>query len=159
MAESMLSVDVESEVDWPLCGEELAPDRFTIRVLEAAARFIDVCGEVSVLFVSDEAIHELNRTYRNVDRPTDVLSFAMQEGDAFPDMDEILPMLGDIVVSMDTAIRQAEAYEHSVERELAFLLVHGFLHLNGFDHADEASEQVMFGYQEEILKGLGLART
>lgn len=141
-----------------MSGSNQEPDKFSARVLQAAADYLEIAGEVSVVFVNDEAIHELNRTYRKVDRPTDVLSFAMQEGDEFPEVDDELPVLGDIVVSVDTALRQAEAYGHSAERELAFLLVHGFLHLNGFDHETEEDERVMFGHQEEILKQIGLVR-
>lgn len=152
-----LEVDVESQVEWPL-SSATAPEVWTARILEAAAAKLDVEGEVSVLYVDDETIHELNRTYRQVDRATDVLSFAMQEGDAFPEFEDALPVLGDIVVSVETAQAQAQSYEHSLERELAFLLVHGFLHLNGFDHEDEPSERHMFGLQEEILAGLGITR-
>ncbi|MFD1677813.1 rRNA maturation RNase YbeY [Alicyclobacillus fodiniaquatilis] len=149
-------VDVETEIPWPLTDVESTV--FTERVLTAAAQKLSIYGEVSVRFVDDATIHELNRTYRAVDRPTDVLSFAMLEGDeSFPIVDEIV-MLGDIVVSVDTAKVQADEYGHSLERELAFLLVHGFLHLNGYDHQDDESEREMFGLQEEILQSLGLQR-
>ncbi|WP_206830894.1 rRNA maturation RNase YbeY [Alicyclobacillus fructus] len=156
---SRLSIDVTCEVDWPLAPPHGDAHAFVQRVLEAAAERIEVRGEVSVLFVDDEAIHELNRTYRQVDRPTDVLSFPMNEGEELADPDEAEPMLGDIVVSVDRAREQAESYGHSLERELAFLLVHGFLHLNGYDHEDEAGEREMFGLQEEILQGIGLTRS
>nr|WP_237700111.1 rRNA maturation RNase YbeY [Alicyclobacillus acidocaldarius] len=146
------------EVDWPLAPPYGDAQAFVERVLEVAAERIGVQGEVSVLFVDDDAIHELNRAYRQVDRPTDVLSFPMNEGEALADPDEVEPMLGDIVVSVDRAREQAEAYGHSLEREMAFLLVHGFLHLNGYDHEDEAGEREMFGLQEEILQGIGLPR-
>jgi probable rRNA maturation factor len=149
-------VDVETEIPWPLTDVESTV--FTERVLTAAAQKLSIYGEVSVRFVDDATIHELNRTYRAVDRPTDVLSFAMLEGDeSFPIVDEIV-MLGDIVVSVDTAKVQADEYGHSLERELAFLLVHGFLHLNGYDHQDDESEREMFGLQEDILQSLGLQR-
>jgi len=154
-----LSIDVTCEVEWPLTPSHGDAQAFVERVLEAAAERIGVRGEVSVLFVNDDAIHELNRTYRQVDRPTDVLSFPMNEGEELADPDEVDPMLGDIVVSVDRAREQAEAYGHSLEREVAFLLVHGFLHLNGYDHEDEAGEREMFGLQEEILQGIGLARS
>ncbi|WAH38549.1 rRNA maturation RNase YbeY [Alicyclobacillus dauci] len=157
MSESThLVVEVETQVPWPLSEQDATA--FTDKVLSAAANHLGISGEVSVLFVDDATIHELNRTYRSVDRPTDVLSFAMQEGDEFPDLDGPT-MLGDIVVSIDKAKEQADAYGHSLERELAFLLVHGFLHLNGYDHQDEQSEQEMFGLQEEILVELGLVRS
>ncbi|MCL6487846.1 MAG: rRNA maturation RNase YbeY [Alicyclobacillus mali] len=154
-----LSIDVTCEVEWPLDPPNADPQAFVERVLEAAAERIGVRGEVSVLLVDDGAIHELNRTYRQVDRPTDVLSFPMNEGVALADPDDVDPILGDIVVSVDRARDQAGAYGHSLAREMAFLLVHGFLHLNGFDHEDEAGEREMFGLQEEILLGIGLARS
>jgi probable rRNA maturation factor len=145
----IVGVDVRVEDAPPAVTDEA----FVTRVLAAAAARIEVSGEVSVSFVSDEEIHELNRTYRNVDRPTDVLSFAMEEEFA-----PGLRVLGDIVVSLPTARRQAEAYGHGLEREVAFLLVHGFLHLNGYDHETEADEERMFALQEEVLADVGLTR-
>ncbi|MBM7097104.1 rRNA maturation RNase YbeY [Bacillus sp. H-16] len=113
-------------------------------------------AEVSVTFVTDEKIHELNRDYRGIDRPTDVLSFALNEGeDEFPlfEEGEVVPdLLGDIVISVQKAREQAEEYGHTFERELGFLAVHGFLHLIGYDHQTEEEEQEMFKLQEEILK-------
>jgi probable rRNA maturation factor len=156
MENTTFSVGVETQVPWPL--EDVDVEEFTTRVLTAAAQRMNITGEVSVMYVNDETIHELNRTYRDVDRPTDVLSFAMQEGeDSFPEIDE-LPMLGDIIVSVEKAQEQAVAYGHAVKREMAFLLVHGFLHLIGYDHQDEEAEREMFGLQEEILVQLGLPR-
>ncbi|GLG00299.1 endoribonuclease YbeY [Alicyclobacillus hesperidum subsp. aegles] len=157
-AEHRLAIGVECEVDWPWSDAGKDPQSFVQRVLEAAANRLDIEGEVSVLFVDDETIHELNRTYRQVDRPTDVLSFAMLEGEETPQPEGELPVLGDIVVSIDTAKVQAESYGHSLEREMAFLLVHGFLHLNGYDHAEPDEEREMFALQEEILQGIGLSR-
>jgi probable rRNA maturation factor len=126
-------------------------------------------GEVMLSFVNDEEIHQLNKEYRNIDRPTDVLSFAMQEeSDEELDIiyeveneDEILPfegVLGDIIISTERAKSQSEEYGHSLERELGFLFVHGFLHLIGYDHQDEASEAVMTEKQEAVLRLAGLNR-
>lgn len=119
-------------------------------------------SEVCVSVVHNDRIHELNRDYRNQDRPTDVLSFALTEqGDGEIEIigDESLPnVLGDIVISIDKAKEQAEAYGHSFERELAFLTVHGFLHLLGYDHMTEEDEKIMFQKQEEILNAYGLQR-
>lgn len=126
---------------------------FTERVLDAAAQWLGVSGEVSVSFVDDSEIHELNRTYRDVDRPTDVLSFPMDDGDT-----GTVPLLGDIVVSIQTALRQAAEYGHSPERETGFLLVHGFLHLTGFDHDTKEHELEMFRLQDEVLEHIGLRR-
>jgi probable rRNA maturation factor len=151
-----LHIDVDYRTDIP---EGVTIDQaFVAQVLEAAAARIEEKGEVSVSFVSDEEIHELNREYRGVDRPTDVLSFALDEGEAFPTGDAEQRMLGDIVISVPRAVEQASEYGHSTTREIAFLLVHGFLHLCGYDHEDEASEREMFGLQEEILDTLGIQR-
>lgn len=156
----MLTVDLDIRTDVP---DTLGIDEaFVSRILIAAAKHQGIDGEVSVSVVDDEEIHELNRTWRNVDRPTDVLSFALTEGDedevAF--LDETAPetMLGDIIISLPTAIRQAESYGHSVAREFGFLLVHGFLHLIGFDHDTADKEAEMFGLQETILDEVGLSR-
>ncbi|MCL6516356.1 rRNA maturation RNase YbeY [Alicyclobacillus sp.] len=150
-----MSVSVEIDVRHPLPPGVDEP--LVARVLEAAGRQEGVAGEVSVSFVGDDEIHELNRRYRGVDRPTDVLSFSLLEGEPMPD-GEADPMLGDIVVSVPTAVRQADAYGHSVRREIAFLLVHGFLHLIGYDHPDETSEREMMDRQERVLRALGLTR-
>lgn len=148
------TLDVRTELPSESIGEE-----FVRKVLLKAGERLETSGEVSVSYVTDEEIHELNRDYRNVDRPTDVLSFAFREGDDFIEMpDNDVELLGDIVISIPTAIRQAEEYGHSMEREVGFLLVHGFLHLIGYDHGDEESEREMFGLQDEVLDALGLTR-
>ncbi|WP_155836105.1 rRNA maturation RNase YbeY [Alicyclobacillus herbarius] len=156
MSDHRLIVDLDIRVNM-----DEAPDvdeAFVARVLEAAATRLDVSGEVSVSLVDDAEIHELNHTYRGIDRPTDVLSFSLSEGEEMPlPPGEPVPF-GDIVISMPTAVRQAAEYGHTVYREVAFLLVHGFLHLNGYDHQDEASERQMFTIQEEVLADLGLTR-
>lgn len=105
-------------------------------------------GEVSILFTDDERIHELNRLYRNVDRPTDVLSFPLEE--------EIF--LGDIAISISKAKEQAEAYGHSFRRELYFLIMHGFYHLLGYDHETPEDERKMFSKQEQVLSHFGITR-
>lgn len=126
-------------------------------------------GEVSLTFTNDEEIHKLNLEYRGIDRPTDVLSFAMQEDgkdelgiifevESEDETDPISGMLGDIIISVDTAKAQSEEYGHSLEREIGFLFVHGFLHLIGYDHQDERSEAEMTAKQEAILNQAGLSR-
>ena len=134
-------------------------------VLDTAAQRLDLKGEIemSCTIVDDEEIHIINRDYRGFDRPTDVISFAIN--DESPDEEEIkewpedLPYeLGDLLISLDTAKRQAEEYTHSLERELGFLACHGFLHLNGYDHMEPEDEKVMFGLQREILDAYGLKR-
>lgn len=126
-------------------------------------------GEVALTFIDDEGIHALNRDYRGIDRPTDVLSFAMQEDgtdeldiifevDDEEEADPLSGMLGDIIISVDRALAQSEEYGHSLEREIGFLFVHGFLHLMGYDHQDEASEAEMTAKQEAVLQQAGLTR-
>ncbi|TKH42192.1 rRNA maturation RNase YbeY [Paenibacillus sp. FSL R10-2782] len=139
-------------------------------LLEEAGKVEGVTeGEVALTFVNDEQIHELNREYRGIDRPTDVLSFAMKEtldeeleiiyepDDGGP-LDDVPDVLGDIIISVQTAQAQSEEYGHSIEREIGFLFVHGFLHLLGYDHQDEASEAEMMGKQEAVLAQVGLTR-
>ena len=117
--------------------------------------------EVSVTFTDDASIHELNKKFRGVDRPTDVLSFPLFDyaGESEePPVDELLGMLGDVVLSLETAARQAEEYGHSFEREVAFLTVHSMLHLLGYDHeTGEEDEREMRAKQTKIMSDLGLA--
>lgn len=119
-------------------------------------------SELSVTFVSNEEIQELNRSYRGKDTPTDVISFAMEEmgeGETEIAGAENLPrMLGDIVISIEMAQQQAEEYGHTYLRELGFLTVHGFLHLLGYDHMTVEDEKRMFKRQEDILNSYGLER-
>lgn len=118
-------------------------------------------AEMSITFVDNAEIQVINRNYRQKDVPTDVISFAMQEegeGEQQIIGEEIPIVYGDIIISVDKAKEQAEDYGHSVERELGFLALHGFLHLLGYDHMNEAEEKKMFGRQEEILNGFGLKR-
>ncbi|HLR54643.1 MAG TPA: rRNA maturation RNase YbeY [Pseudogracilibacillus sp.] len=114
--------------------------------------------ELSISIVTNNEIKELNRLYRHLDEPTDVLSFEMDH--PMEDlMDEGIPvMMGDIVISMEKTNEQAERYNHSFERELSFLTVHGFLHLMGYTHDNKEEERVMFEKQEAILKEFRLER-
>ncbi|MBQ4573930.1 MAG: rRNA maturation RNase YbeY [Clostridia bacterium] len=121
---------------------------------------IEDAAEVSVTLVDNARIHELNLEHRDVDRPTDVLSFPMFEDEGL-DEDEALGelILGDIVLSLERAKEQAEEYGHSFERECAFLCVHSVLHLLGYDHEiSEEEEKEMFAKQEAILQELGITR-
>ena len=112
-------------------------------------------SEASLALVSDEEIRGLNRQYRQIDSSTDVLSFLMGE----PNFETEAMVLGDIIISFPTASRQAAKYGHSLERELAFLTVHGMLHLLGYDHKDKQEEGIMFAKQEQILQKTGIVRT
>lgn len=133
-----------------------------LELLQTAANMEELAeGEISVTFVTNEEIQKLNRTYRGKDQPTDVLSFPMYEADEIEIevYDEMEPLLlGDIVISIPRAKEQAGDFGHSFERELGFLLVHGFLHLLGYDHHDEQAEKTMFAKQEDILAKHGLIR-
>lgn len=115
--------------------------------------------EVDITLVDDDAIHELNRTYRGIDRPTDVLSFALDEGEEEPEVDddEIEHLLGDVIISAPTAVRQGEEYGHGLEREMTYLAVHGMLHLLGYDHMEEKDKLIMRKREEEVLRRLDLA--
>jgi probable rRNA maturation factor len=133
------------------------------KLLQHAAKVegIEEGSEVSVTFVTNEAIHEINREYRDKDQPTDVISFALEElgeGEIQIVGEDIPRILGDIIISTDRTREQAEEYGHSFERELGFLAVHGFLHLLGYDHMTEEDEKKMFGKQDEILGSFGLSR-
>ena len=117
-------------------------------------------AEISVRFVDDEIIHELNREYRHVDRSTDVLSFPLGVNGVYDiNHDTGAKILGDIVISMQHAVMQAELYGHSLQREIAFLTVHSMLHLLGYDHEAEGLERVRMREKEEaVLTQLGLKR-
>ena len=127
--------------------------------------------EVTVLLTNNEEIHEANKDFRNIDRPTDVLSFPMvdydfpadfslvnesPEGYLNPETDELL--LGDIMVSVDKVYSQAEEYGHGIKREFAFLIAHSMLHLLGYDHIEDEERAVMEAKQEAILETLGITR-
>ena len=104
--------------------------------------------EFNIIIVDNEYIHKLNRDYRKIDRPTDVITFALED---YEDIKLEHRMLGDIYISIDKAKSQAIEYGHSLKRELCFLTTHGFLHLLGYDHILKEDEKVMFSLQEEIL--------
>lgn len=158
-------------LDWHNTSGEPIPDDWLDKlkvILHKAGRIEGIrSGEVSLTFTDDAGIRELNRTYRGIDRPTDVLSFPMRETSAgepaivWPDMEAENgedDLLGDVVISVPRAREQSEAYGHSLEREIGFLFVHGFLHLIGYDHDSEAAEKAMFEKQERILAEVGLTR-
>ncbi|MCR4258436.1 rRNA maturation RNase YbeY [Streptococcus uberis] len=128
--------------------------------------------EMSVTFVTNERSHELNLEYRDTDRPTDVISleykpespilFDERDLEENPDLAEMLSefdaYIGELFISIDKAKEQAQEYGHSFEREMGFLAVHGFLHINGYDHYTPEEEKEMFTLQEEILTAYGLTR-
>ena len=113
--------------------------------------------EFNVIIINNEEIHKINKEYRGIDRPTDVISFALEDyKDIKYENDYIL--LGYIYISIDKVKEQAKEYGHSEKRELAFLAVHGLLHLLGYDHMEKEDEKVMFSKQELILDGYGITK-
>lgn len=143
------------------------------KVIEAAMEYEDCPyeAEVGIILTDNAAISKINLEQRKMDGPTDVLSFPMQEypapadfskleeqtADAFhPETGELL--LGDIIISVEKVMEQAEKYGHSIERELGFLVAHSMLHLFGYDHIKEDEAKKMEKKQEEILQGIGLTR-
>jgi probable rRNA maturation factor len=133
------------------------------QVIEAVGEELELEDniEVSIALVDDATIQELNRDYRNLDCPTDVLSFALDEeelGDTPFVEGGDTHLLGDIVISLERTFRQAQEYGHSFERELAFLTVHGMLHLLGYDHEEEDDTKEMRALEKTILKKLKLTR-
>ena len=129
-----------------------------LKVLDSALKKENLDNvSFNLIIVDNEYIHELNKTYRNIDRETDVITFALEDEDSLViGTDERI--LGDIYISIDKARSQAEEYGHGLLRELAFLAVHGFYHLLGYDHMTEDDEKVMFKKQEEVLSEYGISR-
>lgn len=126
--------------------------------------------EVNVVLTGNEEIHQVNKEFRNIDRPTDVLSFPMIDYDSpaeFDNLEDYMEyfnpetgelLLGDIMISLEQARKQAEEYNHSKEREIAFLTAHSMLHLCGYDHMEDDERMVMEEKQKEILEQLGITR-
>ena len=110
----------------------------------------------SVIIVDNNEIHKINKEYRNIDKETDVISFALEDDKTINDSP--IRVLGDIYISIDKAKSQALEYNHSLKRELCFLMTHGFLHLLGYDHMKKEDEEIMFPLQEKILEEYGVSR-
>ena len=174
-------VDIIDDQAYLAAGQE----KLLHEVIEAAAKYLNLPEgiELDLSIVSNEEIQVLNRDYRGLDKPTDVLSFALTEVTSefdvdfahlglteeaeetedleeteFEDEEDLPQHLGDIIIAYPRALEQAQDYGHSLDRELAFLAVHGFLHLNGYDHQTEEEAQEMFKIQEEVLTTYGLTR-
>lgn len=148
-----------SKVEIFISVEEEIPELKTVeRVLESAIKKEKLDNvSFNVIIVDNKYIHELNKTYRNIDRETDVITFALEDENSIviPDNERIL---GDIYISIDKAKEQAKEYGHSLLRELSFLAVHGFYHLLGYDHQTKEEEKIMFQKQEEVLEEYGITR-
>lgn len=110
----------------------------------------------NVIIVDNDSIHKINKEYRGIDRPTDVITFALEDNKQI-NMPEVR-VLGDIYISYDKVISQAKEYNHSIKREICFLAVHGFLHLLGFDHMNKHDEEIMFSKQELILNEANITK-
>ena len=122
------------------------------KIASSAEEKLDLADdlEISVTFMRSRSIHVINRDYRGIDRPTDVISFAARDG-LDPLVAEEEKDLGDIFINIDYARKQARLYGHSLRREISFLFTHGLLHCLGYDHMEEEEEKVMFALQDEIL--------
>lgn len=107
-------------------------------------------AEVSIIFVDAQEIHQINKEFRKIDRPTDVITFAALDGNDNFNWEETIE-LGDIFINQDAAIAQAKQYEHSLEREICFLFIHGLLHTLGYDHLTKEDEDKMFAIQSAVL--------
>lgn len=156
----MVALEIRNEQERVETDDKLVEllEKVTQKALERLG--MDDDPVVSLTFTDDPSIKELNRKWRGVDAPTDVLSFAMEEGedDGFFTPEGEARLLGDVVISLERAAAQADEYGHSFERETAYLLVHGILHLAGYDHEDEAGRAEMRALEEEVLEGLGITR-
>lgn len=130
--------------------------KYVVELLNRNSNF-----SLEVNLVDNETIHEINRDYRQIDRPTDVISFAFLdevEGELSINYGDNMFLLGEILISIDKAKEQAQEYGHSLHREICFLFIHGLLHLLGYDHQDEEQEKVMFELQNKILNNKGVLR-
>ena len=110
----------------------------------------------NIILVDTSEIQKINKTYRKIDKPTDVISFALEDNSNFKN--PVARMLGDIYICIPIAYEQAKTYEHSKIREICFLATHGILHLLGYDHMNKEEEEIMFNLQEELLSGYEIYR-
>ena len=141
--------------------EECREDYETIflQIIETTLKLesIECDVEVSCIICDNEKIHEINATYRQIDRPTDVISFALEDSEQYY-VEGQPRSLGDIFISYDKAIFQAKEYGHDLKREMCFLFTHGLLHLLGYDHIEKSDEEIMIKKQTEILNERGINR-
>ncbi|HIW25351.1 MAG TPA: rRNA maturation RNase YbeY [Firmicutes bacterium] len=150
----------DNRTDFEISGEIMeAVEKACLETLKYE-EFDEDC-EISLSFVTNEEIHQINRQFRNVDAPTDVLSFpqlTFEEGEEADVNENGEIVLGDIIISVERAKEQAEEYGHGLKREIAFLTVHSMLHLLGYDHMEKDEEEDMFRRQKEILEIAGIPR-
>lgn len=166
-----MTINIEDESKIRLCGVDT--EAVAARVIEASMDF-EGCpyeAEINLLLTDDETIHRINLEYRQIDSPTDVLSFPLVEYEAPSDFSRLEDgfcdcfnpetgelVLGDIIISMEKVMEQAEKYGHSQEREFAFLITHSMLHLFGYDHMEPEEAKVMEDKQTAILHSLNILR-
>ena len=122
-----------------------------LKIISDIEKGIDKEISISLILVDKEEIHQINKEYRGIDRPTDVISFCLED-------EEDSTYIGDIFVCIEKVYEQSEEYSHSKEREFAFLIIHGILHLLGYDHINKDDEAIMFEKQKELLKKIGYER-
>ena len=147
----MNSIEIINETSENIDIEDLK------NVIDFALKHENVSNAImNVIIIDNDKIHKINREYRGIDRPTDVISFALEDDKTFVDTD--FRVLGDIYISIDKVFEQSKAYGHSFRRELSFLTVHGILHLLGYDHMIKSDEEIMFKKQNDILNELGIIR-
>ncbi|MDE6952931.1 MAG: rRNA maturation RNase YbeY [Erysipelotrichales bacterium] len=152
-----MAIDFVYEDEMNLCEESY--EKQFLMIIETTLNHLNIEDDVelSCLLIDDKQIHEINKQYRDIDRSTDVISFALEDSEDF--MVEGMPRsLGDIFISVEHAMAQAKEYEHSLHREMCFLFTHGLLHLLGYDHMNEEDEKEMFSLQKEILGMLHIER-
>ena len=137
--------------------DEYVDETLLNKVADYAMKSEDVNnGVVNIIIVDNKKIREINKEYRKIDKETDVISFALEDDDTFIELP--IRVLGDIYISIDRVKLQAKDYGHSEKREICFLVVHGILHLLGYDHMNASDEKVMFSKQEKILDELDIRR-
>ena len=137
--------------------DEYVDETLLNKVADYAMKSEDVNnGVVNIIIVDNKKIREINKKYRGIDRETDVISFALEDDDTFIELP--IRVLGDIYISIDKVKVQASEYGHSEKREICFLVVHGILHLLGYDHMNTSDEKVMFSKQDKILDELDIRR-
>ncbi|MCE1248569.1 MAG: rRNA maturation RNase YbeY [Firmicutes bacterium] len=149
----MFTILVNNDAEYKQISEDSIRD-LALKIYEASG--IEGKGEVSLTFLSDEEIQQLNKDYRQIDKPTDVLTFPQSEGMdiPMPDDENFEPLIGDIIISVETAERQAAEQGHPFSKEVAVLLIHGILHLHGFDHIEDEDYEKMKAEEDRILEAI-----
>ena len=138
-------------------SEEVLEEKTLNKYVKHIAKKLGIENAIfNIIFVDNEEIHRLNKEYRNTDRETDVISFALEDGGGFVNPE--IRVLGDIYICINVAYRQALEYNHSRLREICFLATHGILHLLGYDHMEEEEEKEMFSLQKELLESYDIFR-